>query len=303
VRVVSFRQATADDDPATFAIFRRSLWDYMGRQGLLGPDDPPETPVESAWSRWERMYAHLRETAAEHWVAEREDGAVVGYARSIERAGLVELTEFFVDPAEQTRGIGRGLLERAFPLGWGRHRSIIATMDARALALYLRFGVSVEAAGSDFEKAPEPVEVETDLEVERAGPRHVEEILAVEEAVLGHPRREDISFLVHDRPAVVYRRRGAAVGYGFDCNEHGQFGPVAVLDPADLPVALAHLETTAHAAGLERISVSCALTNRTAVSWLLARGYRVNPFYVLYLADEPFAKLDRYIPCSPLVIL
>jgi len=299
---VSFRRATAADDAATFAIFRRSLWDYMARSGLLGADDPAEAPVESAWPRWEAMYIHLRETAAEHWVAER-DGTIVGYARSIERAGLLELTELFVDPAGQTRGIGRALLERAFPLERGRHRSIIATMDARALALYLRFGVTVDAVGGDFERAPGPVEVETDLQLERAGPQDTDEILQVEQAVLGHPRREDIAFLLRDRPAVIYRRGGTAAGYGFDCNEHGQFGPVAVLDPADLPVALAHLETSAHAAGLERISVSCALTNRTAVSWFLGRGYRVNPFYVLYLADEPFAQLDRYIPGNPLVIL
>lgn len=299
---VTFRRATPDDDPATFSVFRRSLWDYLRRNGLLEPDDPAEAPVESAWPRWIGMYGHLRDTAAEHWVAEGRDG-VIGYARSIERDGLVELTEFFVDPEAQTRGVGRGLLERAFPLGWGRHRSIIATFDPRALALYLRFGVSVETPGADFEKSPQPVEIETDLDLEPAGPEHLDEIVELEAQVLGHRRQEDISFLLSDRPAVLYRRRGRAVGYGFVCNEHGQFGPTAVLDPADLPVAIAHLETDAHTQGMERLSVSAPLSNRAAVSWFLGNGYRVNPFYVLYLADEPFAQLDRYLPCNPLVIL
>jgi GNAT superfamily N-acetyltransferase len=300
----SYRRATAADDPATFAVFRRSLWDYLRRSGLLGPDDRAAAPVEEAWPRWSRMYCHLRETAAEHWVAEDGDGVVVGYARSIERAGLVELTELFVDPGTQARGIGRGLLERAFPVGFGVHRSVIATLDPRALALYLRFGVTVQAAGSDFERVPRPLAVAGDLQVEPAGPEHLDEILAVETAVLGHPRREDVAFLLSDRPAIVYRRGEAAVGYGFACNEHGQFGPVAMLDPSDLPFALARLEAGAHAVGLDRISVSCALSNRTAVAWFLANGYRVHPFYVLYLADEPFVtRLDRYIPCNPLVIL
>jgi hypothetical protein len=43
--------------------------------------------------------------AAEWWVAEEEDsGRLVGFARSIERDGLLELTELFVLPNQQSRG-------------------------------------------------------------------------------------------------------------------------------------------------------------------------------------------------------
>jgi GNAT superfamily N-acetyltransferase len=43
---------------------------------------------------------------------ETASGSVVGYARSLERGGLVELTEFFVHPGLQAKGVGRALLAR-----------------------------------------------------------------------------------------------------------------------------------------------------------------------------------------------
>jgi GNAT superfamily N-acetyltransferase len=69
-----------------------------------------------------------------------ESCRLVGFARTIEREGLVELTEFFVLPVTQGRGIGRELLERAFPSGAGRVRSIVATADVRAQARYYAAG-------------------------------------------------------------------------------------------------------------------------------------------------------------------
>lgn len=302
---VSFRRATPEDDDATFLVFRRSIWDYLRRTGLLGPDDPVDAPVEEAWARWQTMYPHLRETAAEHWVAEDADGTILGYARSIERAGVLELTEFFVDPTTQARGVGRGLLERAFPPGRGLHRSIVATQDPRAVGLYLRFGVSMQSNGVDFTKPPEPVSVETDLDVVPAGSddETVEAILSVEEQVLGHRREEDVRFFLRDRPGVLYLRDDRVVGFGFDPGTGGSFGPIAVLDPADVPAALAHLETAAHESGLGRLDVLLPLANRTGVEWLLGRGFHIEPFWVLYLADEPFVRYDRYVTTAPPAIL
>ena len=304
-RAVTYRQGTAADDQAAFLVFRRSIWDYLRRSGVLGAEAPVEPPVEDAWARWQTMYAHLRESAAEHWVAEDGDGAILGYARSIERDGVVELTEFFVDPATQARGVGRGLLERAFPPGWGRHRSIIATQDTRAVSLYLRFGVSAQATGADFSKRPEPAAAETDLEVVAAANDDgtVEAILTVEEQVLGHRREPDVRFFLGDRPGVLYRRRGDVVGYGFDPGPGGSFGPIALLDPDDVPAALAHLETAAYEHGLDSLDILLPLANRTGVDWLLRRGFRIEPFWVLYLADAPFARYDRYVTTTPPAIL
>lgn len=302
---VRYREATRDDDDATFVVFRRSIWDYLRRNGLLPPDAPGDPPIEEAWKRWKSMYAHLGDTAAEHWVAEGPDGEILGYARSTERDGMLELTEFFVDPATQARGVGRGLLERAFPLGRGTHRSIIATQDPRAVSLYLRFGVGAQTPGVGFARGPEHVAVDSDLEVvPGAGDdATLEEVLAVEEHVLGHRREADVRYFLRERPAVLYRRAGRTVGYAFHPDPEGLFGPIAMLDPEDVPFALAHLETTAHEDGLERLDVLLPLANRRGVAWLLERGFHIEPFWILYLADAPVVRYDRYVTTIPPAIL
>jgi GNAT superfamily N-acetyltransferase len=294
-----FRNGSPADTDAAFALFRRSLSDYMIRIGLNeGAGEPTE-----AWKHWRAMYAHLEKSAAEFWVAENR-GEMVGFARSTERDGLLELTEFFVDPKTQAKGVGRGLLERAFPMGRGPDRSIIATMDATAISLYLRFGVSVQSLGLFLSKVPERRPVEADLEIVPAvAGRDDEAILGLEKEILGHRRREDIAWLLGDRPAVLYRRGRRAVGYGFECNALGQIGPLAVLEPSDMPAALAHVENSAFEQGLSEIGLNVPEINRTAVAWLLEHKWRIFPFYTLVMASGAFMKLDRYVLCEPVAIL
>jgi GNAT superfamily N-acetyltransferase len=294
-----FRSGSSADTEAAFALFRRSLSDYMTRIGITdGAGDPAE-----AWKQWRGMYEHLDKTAAEFWVAEIQ-GEMAGFARSTERDGLLELTEFFVDPRTQAKGVGRGLLERTFPVGRGPDRSIIATMDATAVGLYLRFGVSVQSLGLFLWKVPGKTSADSDLGFVPAMPgRDEKEILAVEKQVLGHRRSEDVAWLLGDRPAVLYKRGGRTVGYGFECNSLGQIGPLAVLDPADMPAALAHVENAAFELGLKEIGLNVPEVNRAAVGWLLQHGWRIFPFYTLLLASGPFMNLDRYILCEPVAIL
>jgi GNAT superfamily N-acetyltransferase len=296
----SLRPATEADSRACYDVFRRSLFDLLRRQGYRRPDQP-DPDLDAQWPAYTPIFSHLAATHAEWWVAERDDGALIGYARSIERAGLVELTEFFVAADARVSGVGRTLLERVFPLGMGTHRSIIATLDAPAVALYLRFGVSHQSTALDVSGAPQPVELPGGYET---APATVEEILAMEEAILGHARRPDVEFMLADRPGVVLRRAGRPVAYALLPSAHGYAGPVGALDPADLPAALAVLEQAAHEAGVESLDLTLPLSARAAVDWLVGeRGFRIDPFYVLFLADGPWAQLDRYLPFNPCLML
>ncbi len=90
----------------------------------------------------ESLQRFLASRAAEWWVAE-QDSRIVGYCRSIESQGLFELTEFLVLPMTQAKGVGRVLLERAFPSRRIQIRSIIATTDERALSRYYAAGTAL----------------------------------------------------------------------------------------------------------------------------------------------------------------
>lgn len=295
------RPATAADSRACFAVFRRSLADLLTRLGYPAPDTPRADP-DALWPAYETLFTHLAATCAQWWIAEDpHDGAALGYARSVQRGGTLELTEFFVDPGARVAGLGRALLERAFAPGLGEHRAIIATLDAPAVALYLRFGVAHQSTGVGVTGTPRAVAPPAGYDVTAAT---APQIAAFERELLGHAREADITFMLADRPAVVLHHGGRAVAYAFEANEHGLAGPVGALEPEHLPAALAQLEGAAHAAGIESLDLTLPLSASCAVDWLVgARGFRIDPFYCLFLADAPWAKLDRYLPFNPCLIL
>lgn len=296
-RAFTLREAGPEDSRRCFGIFRGSLRDLMRRTGYSdSPDD-----ADAAWPRYEDLFAHLAATSASWWLAEDEDGTPFGYARATLRGATAELSEFFVAPDARVKGAGRALLEHAFPVGWGEHRSIIATLDAPAVALYLRFGVRHQDTAVGFSGAPGRADPGPGLDVTGAD---LDTILELESEVLGHSRPEDIAYIAGTRPAVIASRAGKALGYAFLPDPHGRAGPIAARDPHDLPALLALVEAAAHEAGVGELDFTVPLSARTAVDWLLAeRRFRVDPFYTLLLADSDWARFDRYVPFNPCVIL
>jgi predicted acetyltransferase len=192
----------------------------------------------------EPFLTHLATHAAEWWIAEdSSDGSTIGYARSIERGGLVELSEFFIRPDRQSAGVGRRLIERVFPQERGEVRAIIATTDTRGLHRYYAAGTLARFAMVSLAGSPAPTRSDVDMEVVSATVDQVEELAALEKAVFGYPRHTDYAWLFEQREAYLYRRAGRAVGFAF-FSKTGQ-GPIAALEPADLRPMLLHLEARA----------------------------------------------------------
>jgi hypothetical protein len=89
------------------------------------------------------------------------------------------------------------------------------------------------------------------------------------------------------------------VGYAYHPVEPAWGGPYASLVPGDLPVLLADGETHAARTGQATITFDLALTARMAFDHLLPRGFRVDPFVMLFFTDGPTEGLDRYVLTSP----
>ena len=177
---------------------------------------------------------------------------------------------------------------------------IIATTDAPAVALYLRFGVTHQTTGVDVRGVPQAIAPPPEYETE---PATLDAVLAIEAALLGHGRPQEVAFMLADRPVTLLRRDGRAITYAFEPDAHGQAGPIAALHPADLSAVLAQLEGAAHAAGLGTLDLM-PLAATTAVDWLLReRRFRIDPFPCLCLAHGPWCKLDRFLPFNPCLFL
>jgi len=293
-----YRRGTGLDSEACFRVFEAAIDDLGRRTGTIANTTASET---WAWDIRQPLYDHLAATADEWWIAEDDAGRVVGYARSMERDGTRELTEFFVHPAAQAGGIGRELLARAFRADGVKHRSIIATTDVRAVNRYLREGLAGQLPLAGLEAVPRAVALETDLVREPivATERTLEALGAIDRAVLGFRRDVDHIWLATERSGWLYRRAGEAVAYGYHPVRPSWGGPYAALEAADLPVLLADAESAAFEAGHATVSFDVALIAQTAIDHLLGRGFRVDPFLMLFFTDGPVDGLDRYVLTSP----
>lgn len=295
----SYRPGAVEDSSAVYDVFVHTTIDLERRMGLPDADiiwlDP--AIVASYWQRRQSLFEHLARTADQYWVAEA-DGQIVGFARSSVRDGVRELLEFFVRPGYQGQGIGGELLRRAFPAGDAQRRAIIATREMRALARYMKAGVYPRFPNYYTFRKPEPVEVATDLEFAPAAdtPETLAAIRAIDQAILGFTRDVDHRFLLQDRQAILFRRAGQVVGYGY----FGKgTGPIALLDAADFPAVLARAESEAAARGDDEFGMQLPLVNRHAVDYLLGRGFRLEDFTVFFMSDEPFGRFENYIFTSP----
>jgi GNAT superfamily N-acetyltransferase len=288
-----YRRATPDDAIACNALMWSSVTDLATRQGT-----PLGGTAEDWWRSSEALGRLLIEAAAEWWVAELPaSGQLAGFARSIERDGLFELTEFFVSPDRQEKGIGHALIERTFPSGRGKVRSIIATSDVRAQARYYAAGTVARFPLFTFAGAPtssssidliaEPIEGAQAIRVQRL----------IERRVLGHRRSDtELRWLLARRRGHLYRRGDKHVGYSF-LGPDGS-GPMGAFDPSDVPAILLHVEDQARSIGLEQLELQVPGPNEVAVRHLLSRGFRFDRWINFLMSDRPFGRFDRFIPFS-----
>jgi GNAT superfamily N-acetyltransferase len=298
--MVRFRPGTPADSRLAYDIFIPTIDDLGRRTG--GGANATATLPERAWDVRRPLFDHLAATGDAWWFAEDETtGQAIGYARSIVRDGVRELTEFFVLPEAQGAGVGRGLLERAFPADGARHRAIVATIDPAAIARYLTSGLDGRVALAFVEAAPRPISLPTDLQRERIDPAAppLDALAAIDRATLGFRRDEDHAWLASQRPGWLYHRGGMAAAYGYHPTAPSWGGPYAALDAADLPVLLADGETAAADAGHATVTFDLALTARTGWDHLLPRGFKVDPFVMLFFTDGPTEGLARYVLTSP----
>ena len=297
---VTYRRGTPEDSYAVFQVFTQSIMDLGTRTNTMtitGGKDPEV--LRSLWERRGPVFEFLARTAAQFWVAENADG-IVGYARSTEHDRVMDLTEFFVLPHQQSGGVGRELLARAFPKSDARYRVIAATLDDRAIYRYLKAGVFGRFPIKYFYRKAEKVVVKTDLSIESMRTDlHLEDINRVDQQVIGHVRGTIHRWVATTRAGYVYKRAGEVVGYGY---VGGGNGPFAVLDENDLPAVLAHAEGLMADRG-EEFGVETPLINRKAIEYFMGRKYQLDSFTVLFMSNAPFGRFENYLCFSPIFFI
>jgi GNAT superfamily N-acetyltransferase len=96
---------------------------------------------------WQNRVGHCLRTDPDGAVVAEEDGRLVGVAEAIRRDGVWILSLLAVDPAIQSGGVGRALLDAALDYGGpGDAGMIISSSDSRAIGLYGLAGFALQPA-------------------------------------------------------------------------------------------------------------------------------------------------------------
>jgi GNAT superfamily N-acetyltransferase len=215
------------------------------------------------------------------------DGVVAGVAGSIEVGGPDRrfLTDLYVDPARQSRGLGTALLDAA--MQGASERMTFSSSDPRALGAYIRSGMRPWWPLLYLELGAGRLGVQ-DAGVETV-PTDVAETARLSEAWTGMDRTADFSFYRRlpesDGFTVVIDGAPAAVGWARKelhapgrWLDHASFAPGA--DPVRAALAILRV-----AAGTERLGLAVPGPH-PAVAALLDRGLRIG-------GTDTFCATDR----------
>ncbi len=140
----------------------------------------------------------------------------------------------------------------------------------------------------------EPIEIGSEA--------HQQALRAIDASVLEYPREvAEIRWLLGGREGFLYQRNGTPIGFAFVGT--GGVGPVAVLDPDDMPALLIHVEARAVANDIKWLDFQVPAPNEVAIRHLLSRGFRLDPWVNLLMSNRPFGRFDRFISFGPPVFL
>lgn len=294
--MTTIRACTEADMRDIHGIYVESVSQLLRQHNLEPLTDGSARALDSLWETDRAIMTHLFNTAERQCIAEI-NGRIIGYARATLRDGVRQLTELFVHPGRQSRGVGKKLIEYVFPAEGARQRVILASSDIRGTMRYFKAGIYARFPIYYFTRRPKKVNVETDLDFQpmSASAALMKTLNHIDNTIIGYRREEDHRWFVENRQGYLYTRAGEAVGYGY---VGARIGPMALLNPADYPAVLAHAETTA-ARQKHPFALNIPGHNRHAIDHALKRDMRTDSFIVTFMSDKVSGSYDHYIFSSP----
>lgn len=305
---LSFREGRTSDLQAVFELGEQARGASRRERGLVAEGE--EGDLHDEWQSERPLVKFLAGQADScFWVAE-EDGELAGYVLVAHFGVMDELVELWVAPARAGQGVGRALLEHAWPdspspeLG----RVVVSVGLPSDLTLFTDFGVMPVSGHWHMRHRVDQYLEQRAQEVDAAEPdvhgltpeRAIEEWKRLEPKAIGHERPLLHEFFGRTRSclATMDAKNGHATGLCWVSSE-GEIGPAVGESPEDLvPVLLAAFDRVAKLQEPETIGVFCT----TDSWWLLDRlrrlGFTVHwPAWIM--SSVPLPGLDRYLPTRP----
>jgi GNAT superfamily N-acetyltransferase len=238
------------------------------------------------------------------WVAE-ENGKLVGFAFAWTAGSLWFLSQLFISPETQGKGIGDTLLkltlDHAEKAGAKARALITFAFNPVSQGLYMRHGLmprhliyacSVKRdvlqsglSGSFLKHRP-------------IDASHLEDLARIDMAALGTRRDHHHSFLLEgSTKGVLFENEGRLAGYAYVTAEGG-IGPLAVIDPSAMAPALKTALAIGLEGGADTVSVFISGATEEAVRVMTTHGLRIA-LPTLMMSDVQFGDPRLYLPRNP----
>lgn len=286
-RDLVIRPATAGDLPR--------LWEIRAFTEAPDPANPPPAGPPSL------TLGHLLRTATLLF-AER-DGRIVGFGGRADRSGVAFLTDLFVDPALQSTAVGKTLLRELFQDA-GRKRMTLASIDARAVALYARAGMTPSWPNFDLVADSAGLRLPQERTVTLRPAESLDPALLDWDLAVGKRRRpQDFAFFRDEQDATFFwvDAGGEIVGYAVVRRDSVSGGPDDTLTVGPVggrTAVAARAGTIAAVAWAQSRAPRLEITvpgPHPALRTLLEAGFRIH--YIGTFCASPSVRLNpaRYI--------
>jgi ribosomal protein S18 acetylase RimI-like enzyme len=294
---VTYRPARSDDLDSAVRVVQQAYNDLRERHGFA--PIPLRPPLFQAFC--------LIENPDGLWVAEAGD-RIVGFAFSWICQRFWFLSQLFINPETQARGIGQALLSKTLEQAQrnvAENRTLITTAyNTVSAGLYVRNGMYPREPLYRM-VLPAPV-VEPSLQTRGYDTSPIlpwlqpqEWIGRIDEEILGFRRDSHHRFLlggfaVH---AVAIEHAGRPVGYAYISSE-GHVGPLAIAPDADGKSVVAAAIRCALDGQPKQVSMIVPGRADQILKLGSDLGFRIDEPYVL-MSARPFGSWGNYLPANP----
>jgi GNAT superfamily N-acetyltransferase len=293
---VTYRLARKADLPAMRLIQSRALRRLIAREG----GDPSTMPITDEPSIEMR---HLLNTDRElSWVAS-ENGRPIGFSAGFVRGELWFLSDLFVLPEAQGKGVGAALLQRCLDGGLrrgARIRAVASSTDLGAQALYIRAGMvprfplfGIKGVSQGLRDLPPNKHRITRL---TSSTKWIHQLAELDEAIWGRRRDCEHRFWLDESRMnclAIADASGQLLGYAYYAPD--RVGPLAASSTRIQLSLLRAIGDISGDASTGSTELRLPGINASALGALFGAGFRIDHMGV-FMASRPFGRFERYVP-------
>jgi GNAT superfamily N-acetyltransferase len=241
------------------------------------------------------------------WVAE-DGNTIVGFGFSWMSEKFWCLSQLFVSPEAQAKGIGQALLSKTLMQaernGAANRALITFASNIVSTGLYLKNGLYpreplYEMAAPAQAVAQNLVDAGCDITAIAPWPESGEWTGRIDQELLGFRRDMHHQFLLSGVAARAIRieHAGRTAGYAY-ISAQGHVGPLAIAPDADAKLVVTTALRCAVEGGARQVSMIVPGRADVVMQTALALGFRIEEPLVL-MAWRPFGNWSNYLPRTP----